>query len=80
MTSLEVYVTRRIAHILAFIENETKFFEENAYFHQDELSYNRARAHELKMLCEYGIGDESLIEASKEMYRKIAALDELKQY
>lgn len=76
MTSIELYVSRRLADLSIETKEEEDFYIERGYLRQENVTDVRKRAHELKMLCEHGIGDEDLIELSKAVYSAIVTLDE----
>lgn len=76
MTSIEMYVSRRLAQLSIDTKAEEDFYEERGYLRQDNVTDVRNRAHELKMLCEHGIGDEDLISLAKSVYRATVELDE----
>lgn len=80
MTSLETYVSRRLANLSSETVSEKRYFEENGFLRQNNVTDIRKRAHELKMLCEHGIGDEDLMSLSKVVYNEIVRLDELADY
>lgn len=80
MTSLETYVSRRLANLSSDTVTEKRYFEENGHLREHDVTDIRSRAHELKMLCEHGIGDEDLINLSKAVYNEIVRLDELTDY
>ena len=76
MTSIELYVSRRLAQLSIETTTEEQFYTTNGYLRQDNVTDIRKRAHELKMLCELGIGDENLITLAKIVYGTIVTLDE----
>lgn len=76
MTSIELYVSRRLAHLSIETTAEKEFYEEKGCLRQDNVTDIRKRAHELKMLCEHGIGDEDLITVARSVYCMICELDE----
>lgn len=75
MTSIELYVSRRLAQLSIETAEEKKFYEERGYLRQDNVTDVRKRAHELKMLCEHGIGDEDLMTLARNVYGAVVALD-----
>ena len=48
MTSIEVYVSRRLAQLSIDTTAEEEFYEERGYLRQDNVTDIRKRAHELK--------------------------------
>lgn len=76
MTSIKLYVSRRLAQLSIDTIAEEEFYEERGYLRQDNVTDIRKRAHELKMLCEHGIGDDDLIKLAKTVYGTIVTLDE----
>lgn len=75
MTNIELYVSRRLAQLSIETTAEETFYDKRGYLRQDNVSDIRKRAHELKMLCEHGIGDEDLITLAKTVYETIVTLD-----
>lgn len=76
MTRLEDYLSERLAHLSIETTNQRDCYKKNGYFKQETVTDIRKRAHELKMLCEFGIGDENLISLSKMVYNRIVEIDE----
>ena len=76
MTRLQEYISSRLADLSIETGDEEKFYEERGYLRQENVTDIRKRSHELKMLCEHGLGDKDLIELSKSVYIRIVVLDE----
>lgn len=76
MTRLKRYLSERLAHLSIETTNERDNYKEKGYFNQEKVTDIRKRAHELKMLCEFGVGDEDLVSLSKMVYNRIVEIDE----
>lgn len=78
MNSVENYVARRLAAESMEVDALIEQYKKYGYVSSHDITYLRVRIHELKMLCQHGLGDEKLIEISKKCYKKIVELDEKK--